>query len=261
MKTRLLLIVFLGVGMAIPDLYAQDEEVEIDTLGYKIIIKGKNAPGNRVFISRGDDSLQDRVEIRRHRIGDDVVVIVDGDTVKTGNGFSFWHNDDDSDDLLYFRPGQNAFRFGPRPDFNHPGPHVWSFGDNDDNDINWNGFITGLDGSDFMFNLEDGTRELGEWIGNRFSGEVLKKENEARRLANRARRLEGTERAETEQEIETLLSEIFTLKQEQREERIKKLTEQLSKERQALSERENARQQMIERRKNRLLGEPDSLEW
>ncbi len=90
---------------------------------------------------------------------------------------------------------------------------------------------------------------------------VANLERKARELARRIRRADQAERPELEAELRAALGEIFDKKMELRRERIEQLAERLEEERAEIDERAQARDRLIERRFELLLGESDELEW
>ncbi|MEM6784846.1 MAG: hypothetical protein AAF624_14070 [Bacteroidota bacterium] len=101
-----------------------------------------------------------------------------------------------------------------------------------------------------------------EWVGAdaEAQAEIMTKEMEARNLARQLRSAESGERADLEAQLDALLAELFEMKLIQRRASVERLEEKLAEERAALSQREAARADIIERRKQQLLGE-DTLEW
>ena len=90
--------------------------------------------------------------------------------------------------------------------------------------------------------------------------EIMEMEAATRRLAREINSAEGSKRAEMERELSEKLSQIFDRKLEARTKRVQKLEERLEKQRAELNERQEARSEIIERRKAELLGE-DVLKW
>ncbi len=130
-------------------------------------------------------------------------------------------------------------------------------------DARKNVFFRGGDG-EFEFDTSDLSDRLMH-LGDSFaffgsSSEIMKKEQESRRLARRVRSAEGNERAELERELDALLSEIFDAKLETRRERVAELQERLEEQQGALQERLERRADIIERRKAELLGE-NRYDW
>ena len=125
-----------------------------------------------------------------------------------------------------------------------------------------------LSGLEALEDLHLDFREpMALWFGDephvllREHSEVAKLEKESRELARKAREVEGAERQELEEELRQTLEEIFEAKMELRRERVEQLEERLQKERDELQRRGAARESMIDRRLNRLLGEDDALDW
>lgn len=91
--------------------------------------------------------------------------------------------------------------------------------------------------------------------------EVAGLERESRELASRARRAEGEERRELEAQLREKLDEIFERKMEIRRERVAEVAERIQDQRTEIQERAEARQEIIERRFQHLLGDSDVLDW
>ncbi|MEM8558916.1 MAG: hypothetical protein AAGG50_13940 [Bacteroidota bacterium] len=90
--------------------------------------------------------------------------------------------------------------------------------------------------------------------------EILELELRTRELARDLREAEENEQAELEDELDALLGELFELKLEQQRSRVEMLEDELRAERERLDTRQDARDEVIERRKRQLLGD-DVLEW
>lgn len=91
--------------------------------------------------------------------------------------------------------------------------------------------------------------------------EIARMNAESRRLARRVREAEGEEREQLEHELDDLLDDIFDRKLALRSERMERLEAELAEQRQRYEERQAARDEIIQRRKRELLGEPDVLDW
>lgn len=91
--------------------------------------------------------------------------------------------------------------------------------------------------------------------------EVSGLERESRMLARRARSADGDERRELEAELRDQLDEIFDKKEQIRRDRIADLEEKVASEREALQRRRAAREDIIDRRLQTLMGEDDILDW
>jgi hypothetical protein len=107
--------------------------------------------------------------------------------------------------------------------------------------------------------IETWAAPLGERIEEHV--EIARMEHEARRLAREARNASGAERSRLQQDLRESLDEIFDLKLDQRRLRVERLTEELEKQRNLLGQRSSARQEIIQRRINELMGEGDALDW
>ena len=104
-------------------------------------------------------------------------------------------------------------------------------------------------------------RKLGEHFGFRQDPALRELEREARSIARKARNASDTDRASLESELDRKLNEIFDYKLRRRQQAIEKAEERVSKLRERQSERESARDQIIENRKDELLGRDRYLEW
>ncbi|HEY5564605.1 MAG TPA: hypothetical protein VIL33_03375, partial [Rhodothermia bacterium] len=104
-------------------------------------------------------------------------------------------------------------------------------------------------------------RKFGEHFGFRQDSALREMEREARSIARKARNASDTDRASLESELDRKLNEIFDYKLRRRQEAIEKAEERVSKLRERQSERESARDQIIENRKDELLGRDRYLEW
>lgn len=108
-----------------------------------------------------------------------------------------------------------------------------------------------------------------EFEGGRFELEGAMKERveisrldaESHRMARAVRQAEGAEREQLQQELEDKLEAIYERKLELRRERLEQLQQELNEQRDQIETREQARQEILERRLRELLGEPDELKW
>lgn len=228
------------------------------------------------------------VTIEKTDGGDTVVVkIEDGNRTVTVNGKVL--DDEEAEKYLeemgVFWVGDDegyAWRFGPRSNrFHFFGdddsefmadfekrlkegiPHVY-FRDSDDArenvfflDDQLRGLRDGLaafgkDGNGFAFGLDTSMKERAE---------IAQMDMESRRLAMKIREADEADRAGLERELQDLLADIFDRKMALREERIDALREQLGEAEEARQERQQNRQEIIERRLKELLGERDKYDW
>lgn len=137
-----------------------------------------------------------------------------------------------------------------------------AFGDDDDEANNFTVFsdyfdqfgnaIAGGFGDDFAFRLRETTEERNE---------LMRMEMESQRLARRARRAESDERAQLEQELQEQLNDIFDRKQALREKHVEQLREALNKALDQQNDREQGRNEIIDRRLRELLGQRDRYDW
>ncbi|MEX2400533.1 MAG: hypothetical protein WD423_07150 [Rhodothermales bacterium] len=110
---------------------------------------------------------------------------------------------------------------------------------------------------------EDIRLELRDGVGERIRAhrDVTELERESRRLAREVRQSGGDERRELEEQLSAKLDDIFDKKMEIRRDRIQRLESLLEKERSVVEERSQARDEIIDRRFDELLGESDVLDW
>ena len=94
-----------------------------------------------------------------------------------------------------------------------------------------------------------------------FDKKLRTMERESRDLARKARAADGNERAELEKQLEDRLNEIFDYKLEHQKRALEKIEKRAARMRDQQAERESARDQIIEDRRNELLGESRYLEW
>lgn len=83
----------------------------------------------------------------------------------------------------------------------------------------------------------------------------------SRDLARRLRTADGAERERLERELRETLERTFDLKQQARREQAERMQEEAAEIQRELSERDAARRDIIERRRQKLLGERDAMEW
>jgi len=95
---------------------------------------------------------------------------------------------------------------------------------------------------------------------NGMGAENLEAERRSREVARMLRRGEGDE-AELEAELDELLNEVFQAKQETQQERVDRLREQLAELEERVAQRRADREEIIQKRKNELLGRGDRYDW
>jgi hypothetical protein len=163
------------------------------------------------------------------------------------------------------RPGARVFGVRPGTFFDEEGtPRIMRFhsdrlGDLDEDLTVLDDMISGMDGV-WVDRLGDDLRvEFGASMKER--SELMRMETESQRLARRARRAEGQEKADLERELEEQLNEIFDRKQALQEERIDRLRDEMDKALDRHNERDQHREEIIERRLRQLLGRQDRLDW
>ncbi len=91
--------------------------------------------------------------------------------------------------------------------------------------------------------------------------QVAEMESEAARLAREWRKAEGEERTQLETELEEKLEAIFEAKEEARKEDVARMNERIQDLESRIAERQRHKEEIIARRKSRLLGENDPLAW
>lgn len=168
-----------------------------------------------------------------------------------GNRFHFFGDDD------------GAFMADFHKRFQKELPHVYAYGSDDARD---NVFV--LD--DQLRGLRDGLAAFGTH-GNEFAfglsssmkerSEIARMDMESRRLAMEIREADEADRTELERELQDLLEDLFDRKLTLRAERVEALREQLDEAEAARQERQQNRQEIIERRMKELLGERDKYDW
>ncbi|HUF09403.1 MAG TPA: hypothetical protein VMO47_08795 [Rhodothermales bacterium] len=128
-------------------------------------------------------------------------------------------------------PGRFAFKLGPGMQFRGHGPGLDLHG------------------------------KLGKIPGLHRDSELRRLEKEARTLARKARESSDAEKAELEKELDQKLNEIFTYKLRLEEEAIERAENRVAKLKERHTRRESARDEIIESRKDELLGRDRYLEW
>ena len=91
--------------------------------------------------------------------------------------------------------------------------------------------------------------------------ELRRLEQEARTLARKARESSDNEKAELEKELDQKLNEIFNYKLRREEEAIERAENRVAKLKERHTRRESARDEIIESRKDEMLGRNRYLEW
>lgn len=122
-------------------------------------------------------------------------------------------------------------------------------------------FTEGLGAMDEVLRMEMPAM-MGALRGNaQERAEIARMEAESRRMARAASEAEGTERERLERELRDHLAQIFDRKQALREREAERLREQTSKLLEEQRRREQAREDIIDRRLRQLLGERDVYDW
>lgn len=127
----------------------------------------------------------------------------------------------------------------------HPGFHGFAFGDGD----------FAIDFDDFHFGRGLSRMEL---LGDKT---LSKLESDARELARDIRRADDDERGELEGKLDEKLSQIFDYKNDKRRRAIEANERRLTEMRDRLEKRESARDDIINQRKDELLGTRSYLDW
>lgn len=195
--------------------------------------------------------------------GDKTIVVMSED----GRRLVIRSADDEDGNRFFFedRPGARVFGVRPGTFFGEEGaPRIMRFhsdrlGDLDEDLSVLDDMLSGMDGV-WVDRLGDDFRvELGASMKER--SELMRMETESQRLARRARRAEGQEKADLERELEEQLNEIFDRKQALQEERIERLRDEMDKALDRHNERDQHREEIVERRLRQLLGREDRLDW
>lgn len=95
----------------------------------------------------------------------------------------------------------------------------------------------------------------------RENSETIRMEQEARDLARRARNAEGAEQEQLKRQLHDKLNAEFDQKLALSRDRVEHLQKDLKDEQERLEKRQRARDEIIERHMNELLGEGDVLDW
>jgi hypothetical protein len=104
-------------------------------------------------------------------------------------------------------------------------------------------------------------RNFSGRLGSRLNPELRRMEREARSLARKIRESEGDEREQLETELDGKLDEIFTFKMQQQDKQIERAEKRVERLKERRAKRESAKDQIIEDRKEELLGRERYLEW
>lgn len=240
LRYGLLPLLVLGLAVAPSIAYAQNDDDKVER---RITIK---VDGDSIYVERDGETTvvpntpEGRIEL------DDLNLDLERNRIRIEVDEDDVDFDLDSDgDVRVFRMrrgGPEGLALGREFEFDGPGMALRRFGPN--------GLATFRFDDDMTWVAEDAEAQA----------EIMTKEMEARSLARQLRNTEGGERADLEAELDELLADLFEMKLEQRRTTVERLEEKLAGEQEALAEREAARDDIIERRKQQLLGE-DTLEW
>jgi hypothetical protein len=233
-----LLFLMIGALMGLSPAVAQGQE---DDLKFRSHSKSLGNEGVNWSTQYCEDKDECDIQIRIRN--GERIVIVNGDTVETDKLF----DDDDFLGMHRYKPLLDDFR--DRITIDDPAIHGFAFFGDDD----WIGLLE--DGTlprvrDFDFDFTFATDEI-----------LMKMERRARELAQKAERAEGSERAALEDELEKKLGEIFDYKSDRRRRTIESTEKKLSDMQERFQRRESARDEIIDRRKEELLGEESHMEW
>lgn len=260
-----LLTLCLAAVLLVPAAAAQDVTVERD--GDKITITRPDGTTERFTV---DEDAELRV---RSKNGPLVIEDEDGERrlrrfeLRDGDGPSVrFHGLDDED-------GPRGFAFRMRPG---DGPPPFSVFDLEDFDFELDSDSLRERALRFRLDADQfGADQFLPWPGFGQRGvdpatrrEIAEGERQSRMLARQLRRAEGAERDRLARELRETLERTFDLKQQARREQIEAMQEDADRLRRDLAEleeelsaRDAARDEIIERRQQDLLGEGDELDW
>jgi len=91
--------------------------------------------------------------------------------------------------------------------------------------------------------------------------ELRRLEQEAHSIARNARRADGSEKADLEKQLDQKLNEIFDYKLELRKKAIERAQKHVAELKERQAKRKSAREEIIKKRKDELLGVDRYLEW
>jgi len=215
----------------------------------KLRVRSKNGP---LIIEDEDEDGESR--LRRFELRDG-----DGPSVR-------FHGLDDED-------GPRGFAFRMRPG---DGPPPFSVFDLEDFDFELDPDSLRERALRFRLDADQfGAEQFLPWPGFGQRGvdpatrrEIAEGERQSRTLARQLRRAEGAERDRLTRELRETLERTFDLKQQARREQVEAMREDAERLRsdlaeleEELSERDAARDEIIERRQQDLLGERNELDW
>ena len=217
----------------------------------QVVIEEEDDGHNRtVWVKRGGDlghrnlseeycKGKEECKVEVKVVDGERIVIVNGDTVETGEMMGFAKTFDNfgrmfkrmqRDRMIWRDPSEHGFAF---------------FSDNsDDLDLLGRPHFRMHRQLDFL--TDDTLREM---------------ERDARKLARKARTAEDVEEAQFEEDLNQKLSQIFDYKNGKRLDAIEATERQLDEMRERQGKRESSRDEIIEQRKQELLGEESYLEW
>lgn len=245
LRFRLLPLLVLGLALAPSIAYAQNDDDEVER---RITVR---VDGDSIYVERdGETTVVPNTPEGRAEL-DDLDFDLDRNTIRIEvdkDDIDFGLDGDG--DIRVFRMrrgGPEGSAFEREFEFEGPGLALRRFGPDG---FGPNGFATFRFDDDMTWVAEDAEAQA----------EIMGKEMEARELARQLRNAEEGDRADLEADLDELLADLFEMKLDQRRATVERLEEKLAQEQNALAEREAARADIIERRKQQLLGE-DTLEW
>ena len=219
----------------------------------------------------GDDTVVVKIEDGKRTVTVNGEVLDDEEAEKYLDEMDvLWVDDDDGyvwrvgprgNRFHFFGDDDGAFMADFRARMKEELPQAYFFGPDDED-----GNAIFLD--DQLRGLRDGLAAFGKHGSGLTLGtsmkehaEIARMDMESRRLAMKIREADAADRAELERELQSLLEDIFDRKLALRAERVEALREQLDEAESARQERQQNRQEIIERRMKELLGERDKYDW
>lgn len=221
--TRLLALAPLAGALVTAPVSAQDDDEWSDDDPLVVIDEHLQGLDNMLDFSFGPgmDFIDDRCEDKKDC--DVRVVVKDGKRLVIVNG------DTVSSGFPMPHDGAFAYHFGPR-----------------------------MDGHGPRFRFD---RDFTHKIRSFRDQELRKLEQEAHSIARNARRADRSEKADLEKQLDQKLNEIFDYKLELRKKAISKAQKHVAELKERQARRKSAREEIIKKRKDELLGMDSYLEW
>ena len=239
LKGRIHLLVGLAIsaGLVADTALAQVviEQEDEDGNRKSMVITRKGGPGGMHAYGEhceGEDECRIEVKV----IDGERIVVVNGDTVETDDEHAFAPMPHDYSGMM----GRH-----------HRGPVFW---DDDDH----SGFIF-MDGNGHRPELERMRRRI--LSGDKPDKALMRMERDAHDLARRARQAEGDDLEDIEGQLDRKLADIFDYKNAKQKKAVERAEERLAEMRERQEKRASARDQIIEQRKQRLLGHENYMDW